>query len=54
MAPQWIYQDLLNANGLQSDKTLSKIVGICSACWNNVFKKKLTVEDWYWEYNKTI
>ena len=54
MTVSWLYKDLVKKNGLKLDKDPGEVVGICSSCWDNSFKKKLDLEDWYWEYNKNV
>ena len=54
MTISWLYKDLLKQNSLNSDKNPPRVLGICSNCWKNVFKKKLDLKDWYWEYNQSI
>ena len=54
MTVSWLYKDLLKQNNLKSDKEPGEVVGICSNCWDNSFKKKLDLKEWYWEYNKDV
>ena len=54
MTVSWLYKDLLKQNDMKSDKEPGEVVGICLDCWDNVFKKKLDLKEWYWEYNKVV
>ncbi len=54
MTISWLYDDLCKENNIVDNKHPPRVLGLCSKCWNNVFKNKPNLKDWYWEYNKNI
>jgi len=50
----WIYKELIGKNNLQTNKNISRIVKICTKCWENSIKDKPKGNDYYWLFNKSI
>lgn len=51
---KWLYNELLKLNDIKANKNPPRVIGICTHCWESIFKKKLNLKDWYWTYNREI
>jgi len=54
MTVKWCLDEMLKLNDLEVDKDLGRVVSICSDCWSNKLKKKLSVDNYFWIYDKEV
>lgn len=49
----WVMEDLLIRNNIPYDKTLQRVVKLCTECWN-ALEHKPQGENTYWMFHKDI
>ncbi len=54
MTVKWCLDEMLKLNDLEVDKDLGRVVSVCSDCWSNKLKKKLSVDNYFWIYDKEV
>jgi hypothetical protein len=54
MTMKWCFEEMIKLNEIQLEKDLRRVVGVCSQCWTEKLKNKLSIDDYYWLYNKEI
>jgi hypothetical protein len=54
MTVRWCFDEMVKLNDLKVDKDLGRVIGVCADCWSNKLKKKLSVDDYYWMYDKEV
>lgn len=54
MTVKWCFEELLKANEMEANRDLGRVISVCSDCWIKKLEKKLTIEDYYWVYNKEV
>ncbi len=54
MTVRWCFEEMLKLNDIKVDKNLERLVGVCSDCWTNRLKRKLSIDDYYWLYNREV
>jgi len=54
MTVRWRFKEMLDINKISLAHELPRVVGICSKCWSSKLKKKLDIDDYYWQYSKEV
>ena len=54
MTVKWCLDEMLKLNELEIDKDLGRVISICSDCWSNKLKKKLSGDNYFWIYDKQV
>jgi hypothetical protein len=51
---KWCFDEMVEANNLDVDKDLGRVISVCNACWSDKLKSKPDIEDYYWIYDKEV
>ena len=54
MTVKWCFDEMLKENNININKDLGRVISVCSNCWTNKLKTKLSIEDYFWIYDKEV
>ena len=54
MTVKWCFDEILKLNDVEVDKDLSRVISVCSDCWFNKLKNKISADNYYWMYDKEV